>query len=297
MKSIIASCLLLAALPVAGQDHLVAITQPDLSQKTGIAPAFFGPDAFQVPDMLDGTVTKSLSLDIAGGYADGHLVKGGTDRTGDIYLHLNVPLWSDRATLSAWWSVLEWYSMSPDVMAARRIGSGISDTGRESGAAYISLDMELLREKEKSPSVSARICLRTASEDAAFASARSYDAAGYFFDVSAGKSFGKVRLAASTGFLCWQTDNGRQNDAVMFGVLAAYSKGIIKASAQYGGYWGWERYGDFPRVVKIRTDIIGEGKINPFATLQYGFNDWPFLQLRAGVRIRLLPAEVRKSVK
>ena len=274
---------------LAAQDHFVPIQQPDLSQKTGIAPAFWGPNAFQVPDMLDGTVSHTLKFEVAGGYADGRITDGGTDRTGDIFVKLNVPLWTDRVNLSAWWSVHEWYSMSDDVKAARRIDPSISGKGHETGAAYISIDGEILREKKYAPAISARICLRTASEGTSvpFGAARSYDAAGYFFDLSVGKSFGPVRIAASGGFLCWQTDNGRQNDAVMFGALASYSSDWVSVNAQYGGYWGWERYGDFPRVIKARLDLCNKWIVHPFATFQYGFHDWPFWQARAGIQLNV----------
>ena len=40
----------------------VPIVQPDLSKKTLVAPGYFGPNAFQVPEMNNGTVYDHFTL-------------------------------------------------------------------------------------------------------------------------------------------------------------------------------------------------------------------------------------------
>lgn len=281
---LIAAAMLAIAAPLSGQDALVPIIQPDLGQVTGIAPAFFGPNAYDVPEMSDGTTTGTLSASVAGGYFGGFIVKGSEDHTADLFAQLNIPLFTDRVNLKVWMPLSEWWKMSPQVMAARRINPSLS-SGHDIGAAFLCLEVQALKEKPRCPGIVVRAALRTASEDKAFAAARSYDAPGYFFDFSVGKLFGPVRLALSSGFLCWQTDNGRQNDAIMFGILAKYSNPYANVSAQYGGYWGWERYGDFPRVVKTRIDICPKWLVHPWLTFQYGFHDWPFYGIRAGIQV------------
>lgn len=268
----------------------VPINQPDLSKITGIAPAFFGPNAFQVPTMLDGNVSTQFSASVYGTFTNGRTVPGKRDLTWDLGAELHIPLFSPRVNLSLWMPVREWYDMSPEVMAARRVSPQIKGTGSEYGPAYISVDINLLQEKEGHwrPAVALRIALRTASEDKAFASARSYDCPGYFFDASAGKSFGPFRLALSTGFLCWQTDNGRQNDAVMFGIAAYYKHLYFNISAQYAGYCGWEGYGDFPRTVKAKAELGPKSwPVRPILTFQHGFNDWPFNSYGVGITYSL----------
>lgn len=268
----------------AGISAQVPIVQPDLNMKTGIAPAFFGPNAFQVPEMLDGTTQGSFGVEISGDCYVGNAVSGAKDLTGDIFLKLRLPLFTDRVNLTMWMPVREWYDCDRSVMDYRRTAPTVSGRGSEIGPAFISLDIMLLREGKWWPSLAFRSVLRTASEDKAFASARSYDSAGYFFDIAAGKSFGPFRIAASTGFLCWQTDNGRQNDAIMFGILGTYSHEYLKLAVQYGGYVGWEKYGDFPRTIRARADIGSEKwPVRPFVQYQHGFNDWPFDQYRLGL--------------
>jgi len=266
----------------------VPIVQPDLGEKTYIAPAFFGPNAFQVPEMNDGRTTGNFQAEVAGDYIKGHLVKGAGDDTWDFFLKFRIPLFSDRVNLTLWAPLMEWYKTDRAVLDARRVDKSVSGSGHETGAAYISADILVLKETEKRPSIVLRSVLRTALEDKAFGKARSYDCPGYFFDVSAGKNLGPFRVAASTGFLCWQTDNGRQNDAVMFGVMGEYFNKYFDLSAQYGGYVGWEKCGDFPRTLRVRCDGGPSGWcVRPFVMYQHGFNDWPFDQLRAGVSVSL----------
>lgn len=260
----------------------VPIVTPDLSMKTLIAPAYFGPNAFQVPEMLDGNVSDKLLVELAADYINGRV--GTTDRTGDLHLTLRIPLFSNRVNLSVWWAVGEVYQMSEDVAAYRRIPADVSRSGNELGPLFTSVDIQILREKKICPALTVRSVLRTASEGQSFPSARSYDCAGYFFDATVGKSFGPFRLSASIGRLYWQTDNGRQNDATMYGVLASYSHEWFKLSAQFGGYSGWEHAGDRPMTLRGRFDFGPENwSFKPFIAYQHGFRDWPFDQYRAGV--------------
>lgn len=264
----------------------VPIVTPDLSMKTLISPAYFGPNAFQVPEMLDGNVSDRFKMDLAFDYYKGHV--GKTDNTVDLYLEFHIPLFTDRANLSIWWAAQELYEMSEDVAAYRRIAPGERLRGNESGPIYVSVDIQLLKEKKYCPALSIRSVLRTAAEGRSFGNARSYDCPGYFFDAAVGKSFGPFRLSASLGFLCWQTDNGRQNDATMFGIMASYSHEWFKLSSQLGGYSGWEGAGDRPRTIRARFDFgQQQWSFKPFVSYQHGFHDWPFDQVRAGVSYSL----------
>lgn len=266
----------------------VLITQPDFRKATYIAPAWFGPNAFQVPEMNDGLTAGSFHAELAADYIKGHLVEGALDNTWDLFLKFRIPLFSERVNLTLWAPVQEWYQTGREVLMARRADSSTSGYGHVTGAAFISVDILLLKETDKRPSFVLRSVLRTALEDRAFEKARSFDCPGYFFDLTAGKSFGPVRFAVSSGFLCWQTDNGRQNDAFMFGVLGEYFNTWFALRAQYGGYVGWEKCGDFPRTLRLRLDGGPQAwSVRPFFLYQHGFSDWPFDQLRAGVTVTL----------
>lgn len=282
----------------------VPIVAPTLGEKTLIAPAYFGPNAFAVPDMIDGRVQRSMRVEMAGDYYLGHQ----QDRTQNIFMRAFIPLFTDRVNLTLWMPVQEWYQMTPDRQRICRLQDTVAIRGRGTGDVYISTDIQLLRDKRIAPDIVLRAAMKTAS-GGSFEQARHYDCPGYFFDVSAGKSFYfggtnspitdhpcaitergdcpiELRVAASTGFLCWQTDNGRQNDAVMYGAQLMLRVPYFSLRETFTGYSGWERAGDRPMV--ITTTMSGHiplstGSLHPFFTYQYGLRDYPFHQFRLGL--------------
>ena len=254
---------------------LTPIEKPNLKEPTGIAPAFFGPNAFPVPDMLDGLTQSELHLELAG---EGYFGYDGS-RTGDIFARVRVPLFTRWANISLWMPVYGWYNQYD---------------GRGSGAGdvYISADIQILHNEwfktpnaKYIPQMTLRAALKTASGEQ-MERRRHYDCPGYFFDLSMGQSIPMkhvtLRLAGSAGFLCWQTDNGRQNDAVMYGLQAALKHEYVSLQATWGGYFGWERYGDRPMTIKAR--VAGHVKgFEPYVQYQYGIKDYPFHQVRMGL--------------
>lgn len=286
---------LLMILMIMSAGHLIlqaqtSMAKPDLSIPSLVAPGYFGPNAFPVPDMSDGTVSTSIKAEL---YGEGFLctmTKSLTDDvTADLFARLTIPLFSDRVNLSVWMPIVEWYRSGPAVNVLRRIHDPDRwITGVDSGDAYVSTDILILDEARRGVGLVLRSCLKSASGNS-YAAGRVYDAPGYFFDVSAGKdiyrsadSKTRLRLAMSAGFLCWQTGVGRQNDAVMYGVCTSFDSGKVHARLDYGGYVGWEGYGDCPMTLKARVSW-DFGLLSLGAMYQVGFVDWPFHQLRLGV--------------
>ena len=270
------------------------VISPNLRAQTEIAPLWFGPNAFPVPEMASGLLGSTASVELAGDYFQGHLA-GGLDQTFDAFLRIHLPLWSERAALTVWMPVVEFWRTDATVDAARHILSDpAKDPGHDSGDVYISADFQLVTESFFRPSILLRSVLKTASGNN-FGYARYYDSPGYFFDMTVGKSIGPLRIAASTGFLCWQTDNGRQNDAVQYGLAAFFTPGEIpycapwlrglSLSAQFAGYVGWEHHGDSPQTLSARA-AYRIANFEPYLYFQQGLKDWPFTQLRLGLLYR-----------
>ena len=265
------------------------ILRPDLGTPSLVAPGYFGPNAFPVPDMLDGTTSSDLRVEL---YGDGFLCSMAGNPTADITLDLfakaTIPLFTDRVNLVIWMPVVEWFRSGPAVNVLRRVQDPDRwISGVDSGDAYVSTDILILDERKRGCGLVLRAALKSASGNS-FGTARVYDAPGYFFDVAVGRDIVKsadgktvFRTALSAGFLCWQTGNGRQNDAVMYGALASLKTGPFKAEVNYGGYVGWEGKGDRPMTLKTKLSwSIGRCSIN--AMYQVGFVDWPFHQVRLG---------------
>ncbi|MCQ2335254.1 MAG: hypothetical protein MJZ89_05385 [Paludibacteraceae bacterium] len=302
---------------------LVPIVEPDLGQHTGVAPLYFGPNAFPVPDMLDGTVSPDLSIELAGDYYQGRA----SDRTADPYLRIRIPLFTDRVNLTLWAPVQEWYAVSPQRLAECRVTApGGNEAqydangwlrGSVGGDIYVSTDILVARERLFLPGMTIRAALKTASGDQ-FEYARYYDAPGYFFDASVGKSicFGghhpgdglktylspsaqtivTLRMAGSFGFVCWQTADGRQNDAYYIAQqLSLDFRHYVTISGMWKTYMGWEKYGDCPSVLQARIDghldlgpsganaIARAGRLSPYLMYEYGVRDYPYHHFRLGL--------------
>ena len=285
----LAACLIavLAYAAIAGAQ--TPVIKPDLGVPTLVAPAYFGPNAFPVPDMLDGSTSGDLKVEL---YGDGFLCSmtsaPSDDITLDLFAKATIPLFSDRVNLVIWMPVVEWFRSGPAVNAQRRVQNPDRwISGVDSGDAYVSTDILILDERKVGCGLVLRAALKSASGNS-FGTARVYDAPGYFFDIAAGRNIkvsadGKTvfRMALSTGFLCWQTANGRQNDAIMYGALASLKTGPFKAEVNYGGYVGWEQKGDRPMTLKTKLSwSLGRCSLN--AMYQVGFMDWPFHQIRLG---------------
>lgn len=295
MKRILLLLSLLSASLASAQTPL---DKSDLNRATLISPYYFGPNAFPVPEMLDGRVSPALRLELSG---DRYLGRRG-DTTTDIAFKLNIPLWTRRANLTLWMPAVEWFrntDKNMDVCRVQEQFRNAARSGRESGDIYLSIDMQLLAERKFLPDLTLRAALKTASGNS-YHLARYYDSPGYFFDASLAKSFAlgsgsknhRLRLAVSGGFLCWQTDNGRQNDAVMYGAMVKYENRFMTLSQAFGGYEGWEHDAkvdgalahDMPR--SLRTNLTF--KIKMFELIlayQYGLRDYPYQQFKVGMAV------------
>ena len=246
---------------------------------TGVAPAFFGPNALPIPDMSDGRVDEQLKLELAG---DGYFGFNG-DKTADLFARVSVPLFTRWANIALWMPVYEWYSQA-------------DGTGSGAGDVYIATNIQVLHndwfktgKARYIPQMTVRVGVKTASGEQ-FQRKRHFDSPGYFFDLAIGQTIPirsiNLRFAGSVGFLCWQTTEARQNDAVMYGLQAQLNHEYFSLQAEWGGYVGWERYGDAPMSIKVRAAGHIKG-FEPFAQYQYGIKDYPFHQIRVGLAYRL----------
>lgn len=272
-----------STLPMSAQ---TIINRPDRKEKTHIAPAYFGPNAFPVPEMLDDAVARNLQLSLRGDYFMGHY----GDHTGGLTATLRIPLFSSRVNLVAWMPVVERYSLSEAWIRRAPIAPDTPRRGWTTGTVFLSTDILLWRERRYRPAIALRACLRTAAERDMEA-ARNYDCAGYFFDASLGKEFTlhkgmlkSLRIAASGGFLCWQTDNGRQNDATMYAVKLTARFRHITVSQDLRGYAGWEHDGDCPMVMKTTVNASLK-HYAPYMEYQKGLKDFPYHQFSMGLKL------------
>ena len=108
-RTAIISLLMLTALSMAAQ---TPIDKADLSVPSRVAPAFFGPNAFPVPDMSDGRTSSDLKFEL---YADnffGTMASESVmdDFAADVFARVTIPLFTPRVNLTLWMPVYEYFS-------------------------------------------------------------------------------------------------------------------------------------------------------------------------------------------
>ncbi len=282
------SLLLLLLLVTLSAKAEVPLQASDLSQPTKIAPAYFGPNALPVLDISEGRLYDRINIQIATDYYAGF--KG--DQTVDIFAKIAIPLFTERINLTAWMPIVEWYANTPQSLAAQRVTDTNATKGHEFGDVYITTDIQLMQQHKYHIDWVLRVGLKTAS-GGSFEKARYFDNPAYFFDMTFAHSFlfnhgffKELRLVGNGGFLCWQTDNGRQNDAIMYGVMLKLKTRIFSLSETFGGYSGWERDGDLPMTLKTQLSFHIKD-CEPFITYQYGLRDYPYHHIKLGINYRL----------
>lgn len=276
--------------------NIVANAQVPLESRvirpTAIAPAFFGPYAYPVPDLDEAKTSDKLTIQLAGDACIGHVAGRGDNRdyTYAPTFKIVIPLWTDRVNLNCWGELHEWWHDTPATRDARRYDPKYDSKTHGNGQIWLGLDMLVLREKEHWPSIVLSINMLTAA-GGNYPIARHYDAPGYHFTVSIGKNLTfqdetALRFSFTGGFVCWQTNRGSQNDAWMFGGKVSYNHPFFTLGTEYATYIGWEIYGDAPQTLKVMLDFNLKN-FAPFIYYAHGIKDWPFDQIRCGLKYKI----------
>jgi len=273
---------------------LLLITQKLLTQTVRYSPAWFGPNANPVPEFSDGTIAKYTKIDAMADYYFGF-----GDETRNLYIKAEIPLVSERVSFKFWSTFFERYNVTPELSAARNMQDG-NTSGRANGDLYVQTRISLANEKKILPAIIFNTTLKTSS-GTADEYKRYFDTMGYAFDFEFAKSFhtnakfiNTFRIIANAGFLCWETTNSTQNDAVMYGIKFIFGAQKWNIDQTFAGYTGWMArhpnygadYGDAPIVYALKFNLQPK-KVNYFVQYQYGLRDFPYHQMRLGVNFNL----------
>lgn len=258
-----------------------------------ISPYYFGPCAYPVPHMIDGSNQSDLTIEMSTNQFFGFA----GDYTFAISPKVTIPIYTPRVNISLWGHMCEWYHNTDQRLKESRLDTLVltnpkARKGVMVGDVYMSTNIHVLLEEGYRPDLTLRAVLKTASGNG-YDIARFYDAPGYFFDVTAGKTLlagdHNFRAAISGGFLCWQTSAGRQNDAIMYGLLLRWKYKSLSLSQSISGYTGWENRDCTPaelahdKPVEALTQITYRiKKWELIAGYQVGVRDYPFHQLQLG---------------
>jgi len=288
MKRLFLLILLLPALASGAEDYSWWNQKHDWDGVTSwtsyliVSPSYMGPNALPVPEIQKGNLPAKRCLELG---VDGHYSRG--DRTGNLFSELFLPLFSSRAGLGISYIPLELYS-TDTLTRDRRRSREYDPRGLSKGDVYFSTYVHLVRETGYLPDVLITINLRTAS-GTKFYGARHTDGPGYYFDISAGKTFldgdGTLRLIRTyllAGFYVFQTnlENHMQNDALQYGAGVDLDFGIFRMEHQLGGYAGYLGNGDKPVVYRLNMALLRNSNMELNLRFQHGLRDFPYSSLR-----------------
>lgn len=245
--------------------------------------AHFGPNALPVPEVYDGRLPQKnqaeVSTDVFWGYGD---------ETQSLSTRLVYAVLPGRLTLSGWGVVAEHYRTTDAVRDQRASQVLNPDETLLIGDFYLSTQLALLQEKRWQPDLNLEVVLKTSSSKTS-ASARYFDTPGYYFNLTAGKSFrfrsgflDELRLVGNYGFLCYQLNQEHQDDAPLFGAKMLLSAGSWTVEGGVHGYSGWLDQGDKPLLLRGKLNYRS-GPIVFFVQYQRALRDYPFHRLQTGV--------------
>jgi len=248
------------------------------------ASANFGPNALPVPELPDGKIATSHSVELSS-----DVFWGFGDQTQSLSTQFTYVFIPGRLAINASGVLLEHYKTTT---AVRDYRASLIESAQETfliGDFYLSTQMALLKEDGWKPDVSLDIILKTASSNTP-AGARYFDTPGYAFRLATGKTWitgtnlvDSIRLAANTGFLCYQLNNRNQNDALLYGAMLRLYRNNLTWEGGFGGYSGWIG-GDKPLVIRAKLSWK-RGSMNYFVGYQHALRDYPFRRLQTGIAV------------
>ncbi len=254
-----------------------------------LSPKFMGPNALPVPEMFSGRIPTSHHFETG---LEGHYSKG--DRTANVYLSYNFPLYSDKATLQVNYRPVEIYrtdTMTRDLRRSREL----EPEGYSLGDFYISTLVQLIKDHDRLPDLMISANIKTASGNNLYA-ARHTDTPGYWFDATLGKKIngqGNLiqyhQLFLKAGFYSYQTYSRKhyQNDAFLYGAGMLTALRNINMIYQLTGYAGYFKNGDRPLVFRFIIESRATGKTRFRYMLQQGIHDMNCTTLRCSILFNL----------
>ncbi len=258
------------------------------NQYMTMSTSFLGPNALPVPEVMRGVLSTELEVELQAG---AHFSKG--DKTQDSFTRLYIPFCQGKIAVEAFVVPLEFFEMDTitrDTRAARTR----SGKGHAGGDIYFSTHIQLLQDKENLPDIALELAFRTAS-GTRLRDARFTDGAGYYMDLSFGKSFAlaeekniEMRVFAMGGFYSYQTYDLQhlQNDAMLAGAGVEIISNKISFTQSVSGYRGYLNIGDRPVVYKASIQWKRR-KLDAKLWYQWGINDFPYQSVRVGVLYHL----------
>ena len=254
-----------------------------------IAPETLGPNALPIPEIKTGKLSENFNLEVA---YESHSSDG--DNTQNGYIELFIPVVSNKVALVLSVVPAEYYTLTEETVAIRNIINGTA-SGNAGGDIYVGTQIQLVKDKKSFPDLMLTIDLKTAS-GTNFESARYTNSPGYIFDLSGGKDIQinssilpSIRFFAMAGLFVYQTNRSdfQQNDALLYGAGFDLNFNKLKFTGAYGGYQGYIKDGDTPKVLRATLRTKFDSTINYELRFGKGFDSNFYDAIRLGLNLNL----------
>ncbi|HEX7847893.1 MAG TPA: hypothetical protein VF476_18965 [Chitinophagaceae bacterium] len=246
------------------------------------SPKYFGPNAFSVPMINNGSVDSVVSLGITGNF---HFSKG--DNTQNLMLYGNYSTKKNTISFDAQFVPYERFQLSHAKKEERRVYYKDYYKKNTVGDVVVNTTIQLFeRWRKKNVHMALRVGLRMPS-GSELGAARYADVPAYWIDI--GNSFvfknSNWKWINMLGFLVWQTndDDLRQDDAFLFGSGVEWNHKKIRLQAYGAGYLGYKSNGDKPVVFRMFLERAGK-KFNTLVRFQQGLHDFEYTTAELGVK-------------
>lgn len=249
------------------------------------APAFMGPNGLPVPPVTEGRAAVRSHFSAGGAM---HFSSG--DKTQNLTAWLSYAPDKARISFELYWVPVEWFQVTHEEKSRRNVFFRDYYNTSATGDLYMQSTLRILHNTRRGWDAALRAGIKTASGSGVGA-ARFTDTPGYYFDLSAAKSWQwtatrSLRLYAMSGLIVWQTyqPNFPQDDAYLWGAGALWQLGAWSLRHECAGYVGYRNNGDRP--VLLRLEALHEmGRYAPFLRLQQGLHNYPYSSVEAGLKL------------
>lgn len=245
------------------------------------SPKFFGPNAFTVPAINNGSADSVVSLAATANF---HFSKG--DHTQNIMLYGNLTTKKNTISIDAQFVPYEKFSMSHEKKTERRIYYKNYFDKKTVGDVIVNSTIQLFDKWRDKIQLALRVGIRMPS-GGSLGAARYADVPAYWIDLGGAVPFLNTnwKWMGMAGFLVWQTneDDLRQDDAFLFGSGMEWNKRNFRMQAYGAGYIGYKNNGDKPVVVRINLEKKKNRNVYIFR-LQQGINDFNYFSVETGYR-------------
>ncbi|MDR1718569.1 MAG: hypothetical protein LBR67_00400 [Dysgonamonadaceae bacterium] len=246
-------------------------------------PAYFGPNAFPIPEVLSGKIISEYQVEARYDY---HYNPG--DKTQDLYFRSLLPF-GKKSALEISGIFREYYYTSEEVRNARHaLHTNLGKGDACYGDAIVTAMFQLV-ESDRWMDILLISGLKTASGNRLH-DARHTDAASYWFSVNPGRDLFRsadrrysLRLAGMVGFYCYMTnlDHNRQNDAFLLGGALQSRIGNVYFEAGLRGFQGYWDEGDHPLLFATKIKYRDNNHA-VYIRYQEGLDDYEYKTVSVG---------------